>query len=71
MVIHRIYLTIDGKTDDLDASGACTVRKADKSEPFIFVCSAITPKGTFAAEFTGNHVRTKEGGSRDAREAAR
>jgi hypothetical protein len=56
--IHRVYLTIDGKTDDLDATGSCVLSKTHKKGSAKFTCSATTSKGDFAGEFTSSHTPT-------------
>ena len=56
--VHRVYLTIDGKTDDLDATGSCVLSKTNKKGSAKFTCYATTSKGEFAGEFTSSHTST-------------
>ena len=48
--IHRVYFTIDDKTDDLDATGSCVLSKPYKRGSAQFTCTATTSKGEFAGE---------------------
>ena len=56
LAIHRVYFTIDDKTDDLDATGSCVLSKTYKKGSAKFTCTATTSKGDFAGEFTGSYV---------------
>jgi hypothetical protein len=54
--IHRVYFTIDDKTDDLDATGMCILSKTYKKGSAKFTCTATTSKGDFAGEFTSGRM---------------
>jgi len=56
--VHRVYLTIDGKTDDLDATGSCVLLKKNRKGSAKFTCSVTTRTGNFAGDCTSNHTPT-------------
>jgi len=49
--VHRLYVTIDGKTDDLVALGSCAFSSANKKTPTKVSCSANTVEGKFSGVF--------------------
>ncbi len=51
--VHRVYVTFDGRTDDLVAVGSCAFSGPNKKNPTKVSCSASTIEGDFAGEFIG------------------
>jgi hypothetical protein len=51
--VHRVYVTFDGRTDDLVAVGSCAFSSPNKKAPTRVSCSASTIEGDFAGEFIG------------------
>jgi hypothetical protein len=52
--VHRVYVTFDGRTDDLVAIGSCeTSGPPKKKTPTKVSCTANTIEGNFAGEFVG------------------
>jgi hypothetical protein len=54
--VYRIYVTINGETDDLVGLGSCVLANADGDIPAKLSCSASTIKGSFAGEFIIRHI---------------
>jgi hypothetical protein len=61
--VYKIYLTINGETNDLVGLGSCVLSNAYGEIPAKLSCSASTIKGSFAGEFVIRHIAS--GGSRD------
>jgi hypothetical protein len=52
--VHRVYVTFDGRTDDLVAIGSCELSGPPKKKtPTKVSCKANTIEGNFAGEFVG------------------
>ena len=51
--VHRVYVTFDGRTDDLVAVGSCAFSSPNKKNPPKVSCSASTIEGDFAGDFIG------------------
>lgn len=51
--VHRVYVTFDGRTDDLVAIGSCELSGPPKKTPTKVSCRANTIEGNFAGEFVG------------------
>jgi hypothetical protein len=53
--VHRVYVTFDGRTDDLVAIGSCELSGPPKKKktPTKVSCTANTIEGNFAGEFVG------------------
>jgi len=51
--VHRVYVTFDGRTDDLVAIGSCELSGPPKRTPTKVSCRANTIEGNFAGEFVG------------------
>jgi hypothetical protein len=54
--VYKIYLTINGETDDLVGLGSCVLSNAYGDIPAKLSCSASTIKGSFAGEFVVRHI---------------
>ena len=54
--VYKIYVTINGETDDLVGLGSCVLANADGDIPAKLSCSASTIKGSFAGEFVIRHI---------------
>ncbi len=54
--VYKIYLTINGETDDLVGLGSCVLSNAYGDIPAKLSCSASTIKGSFAGEFVIRHI---------------
>jgi hypothetical protein len=54
--VYKIYLTINGETNDLAGIGSCVLSNAYGDMPAKRSCSASTIKGSFAAEFVVRHI---------------
>ena len=49
--VYKIFLTINGETNDLVGLGSCVLSNADGDIPAKLSCSASTIKGSFGGEF--------------------
>ena len=54
--VYRIYVTINGETNDLVGLGSCVLSNANGEVPAKLSCSASTIKGSFAGEFVIRHI---------------
>ena len=54
--VYKIYLTINGETNDLVGLGSCVLSNANGDIPAKLSCSASTIKGSFAGEFVIRHI---------------
>jgi hypothetical protein len=54
--VYRIYVTINGETNDLVGLGSCVLSNANGGVPAKLSCSASTIKGSFAGEFVIRHI---------------
>ena len=54
--VYKIYLTINGETNDLVGLGSCVLSNAYGDIPAKLACSASTIKGSFAGEFVIRHI---------------
>ena len=54
--VYKIYLTINGETNDLVGLGSCVLSNAYGDMAAKLSCSASTIKGSFAAEFVIRHI---------------
>ena len=54
--VYKIYLTINGETNDLVGLGSCVLSNAYGDIPAKLSCSASTIKGSFAGEFVVRHI---------------
>ena len=54
--VYKIFLTINGETDDLVGLGSCVLSNANGEIPAKLSCSASTIKGSFAGEFVIRHI---------------
>ena len=54
--VYRIYVTINGETNDLVGLGSCVLSNAHGGVPAKLSCSASTIKGSFAGEFVIRHI---------------
>ena len=54
--VYKVYLTINGETNDLVGLGSCVLSNAYRDIPAKLVCSASTIKGSFAGEFVIRHI---------------
>ncbi len=57
--VYKIYLTINGETNDLVGLGSCVLSNAYGDMPAKLSCSASTIKGSFAAEFVIRHISSE------------
>jgi hypothetical protein len=56
--VYKIYLTINGETNDMVGLGSCVLSNAYGEIPAKISCSASTIKGSFAGEFVIRHIAT-------------
>jgi hypothetical protein len=56
--IHRVYVTFDGRTDDLVAVGSCAVSGTNGKAPARLSCTANTIEGNFTGAFIGTAHET-------------
>ena len=54
--VYKIYLTINGETNDLVGLGSCVLSNAYGNTPARLQCSASTIKGNFAGEFVIRNI---------------
>jgi hypothetical protein len=54
--VYKVYLTINGETNDLVGLGSCVLSNAYGEIPAKLSCSASTIKGSFAGEFVIRHI---------------
>ena len=54
--VYKVYLTINGETNDLVGLGSCVLSNAYGDIPAKLSCSASTIKGSFAGEFVIRHI---------------
>jgi hypothetical protein len=54
--VYKIYLTINGETNDLVGLGSCLLSNAYGDTPAKLSCSASTIKGSFAGGFVIHHI---------------
>jgi hypothetical protein len=54
--VYKVYLTINGETNDLVGLGSCVLANAYGDIPAKLSCSASTLKGSFAGEFVIRYI---------------
>ena len=54
--VYKMYLTINGETNDLVGLGSCMLSNAYGDTPAKLSCSASTIKGNFGGEFVIHHI---------------
>ena len=54
--VYKVYLTINGETNDLVGLGSCFLSNAYGDIPAKLSCSASTIKGSFGGEFVIHHI---------------
>jgi hypothetical protein len=52
--IDRVYVTVQGSTDDLAAAGSCRFTNRHQGTPARVACSADSDRGRFSGEFIGD-----------------